>query len=724
MAPPTDDTLKQILEAMREQARLTKAMLKFVSGEALPSDIQREHGNDWLGMNSPDRRQSDQEPITTLRGIVGRLGTAQFMEGEKAVEMIGYRRGFQPGRLSSMYGWGELMRQAVVPFRPYGYPTAGEDGDRAAYSGGMNRISLEDQGKLYDPNNATKLHELGIINDKEYELSKVSKAEYRKDEKTLRTGPVAEALRKAREETYRKIVEKAWSKDSGIDISKALDDDVIGSAARSASGRIGISGRTGTAIFEAGGALMAGARAIAGPVAVAVQAAQYAYQGVDKLYGMGSRPAAALGYGFQTSPFSDASRTMMGRSFTTQLDALTSMGLSGAQTQAARDAVQGMGLGGRGQEKSYNEYYKSMVSTIENTQLGADVLAPFYEQFMRSGGQTSELDKLTKMLRDDLPKAAAASRMSLTQMAKTLQDVTDIAMQSPYNARTKTEIQQSAVNSFAFGAAKGTENIVAGTNAFVAAQAASNMGKGTSIFQAMQNPEQQQIAAVDLMMDTLGDMGNMSFAEFRQTDEGIWKTWMVERLTGLDVNTQAQIISQGPDDYRASQAMASRFNPNLSLTERTGKRIAGVLPIRGKAGKKAIEGREQFIIEDGKSTGINIYQSTGKEVQKYYQDDINVIKASLRDNPEELAKFVSDVSSNRGGNQGDEMRQIIRAQAERLAQTATQKGDGQIVLSAEARRFFELNFDSAPASNTNANEKTGTGQLVAPSRGTGIRGYN
>jgi hypothetical protein len=715
-----------------DPAAMREAMVEYSRGKSPVQDMELSD----VGYQS--QRIAQGRPQLGAKGFAQRLLTPQYFRPEKEIDYIGYRRALQLGegggglggfaeRFGTKgYSLGAQIQQALVPFRPAGAAFATDEGDRMVYSGGketLGSLSEEQRAALVDPQYVDQMQEAGLISPAQAKKVKRSLAARRKklgyaEDKVLAPEEL-EGLKNV--QTYQQtILGEVGNKGTALTKLKGLGGG-LGEIAETLGGQTGfLGGGKAAALFDIGGGMMAGAKAIAGPVGIALTAAQMAYQGVDKLYGM-NRAGASLGYGFSRNPLDflmsgTGANVSLGRSIQTQMDALTSFGLSAEQTAAARAAVEGMGLGGRGNEKAYDSYYKSMTSVMENTGLDSQTLSPFYEQFMRAGGANKNIENLTKLLRDDLPKAANQSRQSLAQMAQTLQQATQVAMQSPYNVRTPFEVQRDVTQAFEAGAPKGMENIAAGGNMFVASMAARS--RGTSIFQAMQNPEAMNIAAADLMRKTFGNMDGKSFDEYRKTDAGALKVMQVQAMTGMDVSTMSQIYSEGVTDFESAQALAEKFSSG-NLGKMTGTRIAAGTFYDKKSGEwrtvdKAIDTRSQKIA----GTNIDIYRNKGQAIEDYYKGKgvIKTIESALQSsgNKEEYDSFEKQLKEA-STKQGDVAYNVIRKEAMKVAGDITKpgSGDGQITLSDEARRFFKLNFGPSPAKKT-PNENYGPGRIATP----------
>lgn len=452
--------------------------------------------------------------------------------------------------------------------------------------------------------------------------------------------------------------------------------------------------RLGGLAFNSGRALMAGSRLLAGPIGTAVTAAQQAYNYANLLYDP-ARSAAGLGYGFSANPFSYGASVSMGRSIQTRMDALFSMGISGQQTAAARSALEGMGVGGLGSERMYNQYYQSMTEVMKETQLDAGVLAPFYEQFLRQGGTEGEVAKLTKMLAEDLPKAATASRMSLQQMAQAVQQTTEAVYQSPYNMRTKSEISQSLIAAQTAGAPPGMMDIAGGANPLLTAQTATRLG--TSYFSAMQQPAQLQITTAEMLRSTIGDMTGDQFAEYRLTDEGAFKVMMASAMTGMTVGDIQKLYEQGLSNFQAMSALTETFVGARTGKAKTEKRKTLRAP--SKFGSP-VSGVDSIAVQDVTTsqtlfgTDIDLYQDTGADIQREYAEPIAAMRSILESqDPTKAAEFEKTLNEMKS-EQAIKAFDFLKEQSKEIANKSATGQSGTIDLSDEAKKYFRLTFDS------------------------------
>jgi hypothetical protein len=603
-------------------------------------------------------------------GMFGKMMASGVPSGRVALGAMGYARGYQGGRmgktLERAMGFGEMFRQYGSPYAAPGADIYDSSGNNISYSSGeFDRLSGDEQEKMarWRSENLSPEENANLTPQQLDEIAKF----------TEKGGEVPGVLRD--------FLGK------GADISKAVEAGTPGAAALAKVPGLA------RVVGGAGAAMQLGARFVGGPATVAYTAAETAYKTADALYDP-ARSAAGLGYGFSMNPFSDGFQTSLGRSINTKLDAFASFGLSQQQTAAARASIEGMGAGGPGSEKMYDSYYKSMTSVMEDTQMNAQTLSPFYEQFMRQGGTESEIGQLTKMLKDDLPKAAAASRMSLEGMAQMIQKTTEAAAASPYNYRTKTEISQALTSAQAAGAPPGFANIAGGTNALVTAQTASRLG--VDYFAAMGEAGALQVTAAQGVQGMLGDMTGDQFREYRQTGEGRVKAFTTAQMYGLSVDDIQKLYDQGIEDFQVSASLNDEFsNSNLGKEKMVKKKVPASAYSRGGQTKMIDVGSSQKVI--GKD--LDLYKDKGSKVQSVYATSIDSIRESFSDmgDQEALDKFNEDLK-NLSGQEGKKTFDVLQDASQKIGKdTATdQQGgkDGVITLSEEAKKYFKLDFGS------------------------------
>ena len=472
---------------------------------------------------------------------------------------------------------------------------------------------------------------------------------------------------------------------------KSKDMTAYAAEAPGAVAKISSSGKLFDTIASASELGMAASEFIAGPAAVAYEAVKEGYNFTKGTLYDPARSAAGLGYGFSnTNPFTQGASVSLNRSIQTRLDALGSMGLSQEQTAAARASLEGMGVGGPGSEKMYNDYYGSMKNVIQNTQLSAQTLSPFYEQFMRQGGQGDEVQKLTKMLSEDLPKAAAASRMSLEGMAQMIQKTTDAVSQSPYNVRTKSQISQSLVDAQMAGAPVGMSSISGGSNALITAQTASRLG--INYFQAMQQSSQLDITAAESLQSTLGPGVKTAddFDKLMADPQGSMKIMMAQAMTGMSVDDMRKLYSQGIDSFVGAQALQSKLGDSNLGAKSSVTKTVGHATARGVSSSAQVQvGTSQMI----KGTNIDLYQSNGKDLRldKQYTPVIKTLEDSLKKTDPGAEKDFEKQLKELSGKPAKATWDLLQKEAKKVEGDAA-TGNGQITLSDEARKFFKLNF--------------------------------
>jgi hypothetical protein len=685
------DRLSDLIEKAEKRAEEEK------QERARLRDLRRQHP-DMPESSLYDILEGRYEEVGREQGIFGKMMASSVPSGKVALGAMGYARGYQGGRmgkaLERAMGFGEMFRQYGSPYAAAGADIYDSSGKTISYSSGdLGRLSDDERKAMGDWRYANlSAEEIAALTPEQADALK----NYNEQ---VKNGKASSSARKKLEEALplQDILGK------GVPLSKAVEAGIPGAATLAkVPGLAGLMG-------SAGAAMQLGARFAGGPATVAYKAAETAYKTADALYDP-ARSAAGLGYGFSYNPFSTGFQTSLNRSIATKLDAFGSFGLSQQQTAAARAAIEGMGAGGPGSERMYDSYYKSMTDVMENTQMSAQSLSPFYEQFMRQGGTEDQIGSLTKMLRDDLPKAAAASRMSLEGMAQMIQKTTEAASASPYNYRTKTEISQALVSTQAAGAPPGFANIAGGTNSLVTAQTASRLG--IDYFEAMGNAGALQVTAAQGVQGMLGDMTGDQFREYRQTGEGRIKAFTTAQMYGLSVDDIQKLYDQGIKDFEVSASLNDEFSSsNLGKEKTVKKRIGSPGGARGGGTSRVVDaGVSQKVI--GKD--LDLYKDQGSKVQSVYATSIEAIRESFSDmgDQESLDKFNEDLK-NLSGKEGKKTWDVLQSASQKIGKdTATdQQGgkDGVITLSDEAKKYFKLEFGSSAQNPNPANSNWGSG---------------
>ena len=482
----------------------------------------------------------------------------------------------------------------------------------------------------------------------------------------------------------------------------------------------------------AGKGLMMGAR-FANPVLAAIQIGQMAY-GITKDYVYApARSAASLGYGFSYNPLSQGAQVSLGRSVQTNLDAMFSMGLSGAQTAAARQAIEGMGIGGPGSEKTYDAYYKSMTSVMENTQLDSKTLAPFYERFMRSGGSADEVGKLTSLLRDELPQAAAASRMSMSQLADSISKTVEAVQASPLNARTSTQITEAAMVAANAGGFKspGLQNIASGLQTNINVMASTQSGIPYNLVRNY--PGLLLNTAVDQVGAMLGQ--NLTVEEFDQkilTDQGFGiKVSMLKSMYGLTPDDIRNLYSVGLNDYKNSGSIAQTFTGRMHKVgpkrwkdkEESFWDSLGYISGEHYSGKHS--GQEQvqdvFISQPGIAGGkkINLSQTSASRLTSLYGGfsggQVDVLRSGVKathGNLEEFNKRVRELSMDKSAGSAIEAEKYFENVKRHLLEKMQQTGDQtKVIIQADGalKKLLTMRFGSKYGDTTPTNNDTTQG---------------
>jgi hypothetical protein len=706
--PPNDGdkVLREIRDLLKANQATSLAMLAVISGEQDPSraiaavsrSLQADSAsNGGLVITDTNLLNEQGMVISGARGLYNQLATTALPSQQRASQMIGFRNVLQ-SKAFSLYSWGSALKQFATPNRPPGESPEDALGQQRAFSGGVGSLSESQIRRATGVRNASNMLDANVISQEEY------------DSFLENSGSGSLEDRRAAVGSYKDMILKRLA--PGGDVSGMLGGplDDIGRAAAGRSGRL-------AGMFALGRGLVGAGRALAGPIGMAASATEAVYRTADMLY-TPARQGAGLGYGFSYNPLSDGYKVGLGRTIGTNISALTSFGLSKDQTEGARRAIESMGLGGRGQEEMYKDFYRSMTDVIEDTQLGAETLAPFYEQFMRAGGDDVEIQKLTQMLKDDLPKAAAASRMSLEQMANTLQATTQAAKQSIFNVRTDTEIQEDVTKAAMGGAPPGALAATAGQNNYLIARVMSErnkMGENIGPFIAMQDVAGQQVEIAKTLRERLGDMSAEDFEERRLNDEPFsTQVSLTAKLLQIDENTIQQIYETGLGDYQAGQVLMDRFE--LDKAKDTGM-------VKGPRGpisrpRSGVGGDYDAITTQTiKGSNIDLNSKGGsQEIQRFYEDELLTLQNSLSEEEwKEFQEELKDLSDPDDKNM--DVYNLIKGRAEELIVDAIKPGggDGEIDLAPDIKKWFRLSFSSSSGSGENANESFSTGGTTTSS---------
>lgn len=661
-----------------------------------------------------------------LKGLGKRYAEAQMPDPAEALGIYGYQQSFRNTRAASVYVGAEMIRESLAYGVPNGMDAYERDsmGKATRYRRvsqgrvGFNDLSRAEQKALYtNPEFSTRV--LGLSQEDIEGLTPEQRkaySQYVRSTKVLNRKDISE---EARADHNKRLNASARALSSRIfQEGESLSEfAAAGGKAASAVDKMASRGRVMDAVMKHGfgltGAVMTAAR-LAGPVGRALQIAQVAYKGIDAMYGP-SREAASLGYGFSHNPLSYGSQVALSRGIQTQFTGLSSFGISGQQAAAARSALQGMGVGGPGSERTYNGYYRSMTDVIKSTQLDAGELAPFYEQFLRGGGQANELGKLTNLLKNDLPKAAASARMSLSAMAASINAATEAAYQSPYNSRTRSEIASTVTNAM-IGAPAGTEGIASGQNFLLAARVAANTGLNP--YQAMKKGNLMQAESAGLLQQIAGDMTGEEFENYRDSPQGSMMIPQLEAMTGLTAEQMQQIYDMGIGDYQNVQkglqaldgsnfkskgadtrkgsgqllvesAISQGLNSMSSALPGLGSIIGGMTGLGRQTGKDT---RSAVI----KETGVDIYKASGAEIKDYYTQKgvVDQIRSGLEG--KDLEDFDKAMNNDdlMGKNQGDEFVNKLKGFGGKVSKMEENNGDAPILgmfdLSDDAKKLIKF----------------------------------
>ena len=696
-----------------------------------------------------DMVSNQQEVIYSSSSFVGRAMGAQFPRGEQALSLLAYSRAARGGIPSRAYGLGELLKMQAVQNRPVGAPLYAPGGGRMAYSSGSSGgLSRSQREALYSPEG------LGSLGTEDF-LSSLSEEEQRAF--SILQRPMDYSVPSSKKEA--KAKEAAWSArerarallkpealiGKGKNVTGLLESSSpeLQGLGRTLSGRgpgmlsnlpligsrLGALGESGGLLFGAGEMLQMGAR-LAGPIGWAVGAGTMVGKG---LYSGGmalnafNREGAALGYGYG-GVLGQGAQTSLQRSIETSgVGAFASygFGLSGQQLSQARSSLEGMGVGGPGQEKRYGSYFSSMADVMKNTGLSANTLAPFYEDMLRTGGAPGEIESLTKLLRDELPQAANSSRMSLEAMAQSITKTVGALSSSPYNAATKPQLTQALIGTAGFGVPAGLQGVASGSSLIADSIAMSQFN--LSPFQLSTHPAERQMAAVEFMMNRLPKGATKdaeSFFQYQNTKAGAANIAILSAQAQINPDTMKDIINRGPKDVLAGLGLAATFNNSMKgdltikrFNEKDVNRVMQRLyeitggssdPARIAAAVASLSPRDRQIYkeqspsfqkgtdsENGLKYGeisrhqnliepngkvVNLYGVSGKSIEQDYSKVINTIKNSLRG--DDLKKFNEGLKTHESGL-GVGMYDYIQKAAAKLSKDATQTSGDTLTISAD-----------------------------------------
>lgn len=631
-------------------------------------------------------------------GVLNRLTNYQFATGRgTSAALSGIGRSVQGGRLGQIYNVGEAL------YSSYSNTYAAENA--FAEMGVEERRSL-----LYRDTAASREVALGLTPDESWTVRE-RRAYERLQQENLEPQEIRRSLYNLRGRMFA----------GGSDISPLLESQnpiVRSIASRVAPEAEGFAGM----MARGGGLMMAGAR-LAGPVAMAIGVAQQAYGFTKGTLYDPARSAAGLGYGFSYNPFSEGYQTSLGRSIQTRADALFSMGISPQQTAAARAAIEGMGLGGPGSERAYDSYYGSMTDVIQNTQLSAQTLAPFYEQFMRQGGTTSELENLTRLLRDELPKAAAASSMSLDQMATSLQATVQAAMQQPLNARTSMQITQQGIAAAQAGGFKtaGLQAIASGANMNINMIAANQ--NNVPFVLVRNRPGLLLQTAAAQVQEQLGDVKDArDFDQKIQTDPNFaYRVSMLQNLYGLNPDDIRNLVDVGLTDYQNAGVLADLFAGQVKKDTKSisvRPRPAGARGIGAPVNRNT---SEQFL-EDPRVLGggrINLTTGTKQDIINAYAGQIDTLEKAIKASGGNVKNFENELKAISGdpGSARETWEFLTQKQKdlqEKLKRSGNQSNVAITVdLTDSAKQLVKTKFGKAAPNPNGSNSLTGIGTTVA-----------
>lgn len=312
---------------------------------------------------------------------------------------------------------------------------------------------------------------------------------------------------------------------------------------------------------------------------VAIDASQKAVGTLDKMYSRG-RVSAGLGYGFDYSNpliFGGGQFQMFQRDWKSKFTALRP-GLSSEDTNAFRATIEASGFGQSGQEGAYGDIFNMMGDVTQKTggALAPGQIMQVAELSMRSGrSSNSSMKELVKLLGDELPRAANASRLSIGKMHEQLMSTVQQVSQNPFNTSSGADIYRRSVSALNTGAQPAIGGLLAGNNQMLDYLTASRTGE--SIARATVNPFgaynreqtikqliQQQLPGVN----TLEDYNRLSV----NNPDKLFAVQAYLRNFNIDENALPAFFSQNNNAVSAASLLGGLADTK-SLKNSTGQKI-------------------------------------------------------------------------------------------------------------------------------------------------------
>ena len=307
----------------------------------------------------------------------------------------------------------------------------------------------------------------------------------------------------------------------------------------------------------------------------AVSAARTAVGTIDKMYSRG-RVSAGLGYGFDyNNPliFGGGQFQMLQRDLKSKFTAFRP-GLNTEDVNAIRTTIEGSGFGQSGQEGAYSDIFNMMGDVTQKTggALAPGQIMQIAELSMRSGRSSNSMKELTKLLGDELPRAANASRLSIGKMHEQLMSTVQQISQNPFNTSSGADIYRRSVSALNTGAQPAIGGLLAGNNQMLDYLTASRTGE--SMARSLVNPFgaynreqtikqmiQQQLPGVN----TLEDFNRLSV----NNPDKIFAVQAYLRNFGIDENALPAFFSQNNNAVSAA-ALLGGLADTKSFRDSTG----------------------------------------------------------------------------------------------------------------------------------------------------------
>jgi hypothetical protein len=167
------------------------------------------------------------------------------------------------------------------------------------------------------------------------------------------------------------------------------------------------------------------------------------------------------------------------------------------------------------------------------------------------------------------------------------------------------------------------------------------------------------------------------------------KVMMASSMTGMSPDDMQKLYDQGLDSFQGALAIQSKLgDSNLNRAEtHTETRLApGGARGGGTSTTETITDSQMI-----RGTNIDLYKSTGAELGKQYNPVIKTLKESLKSMDPGAEKDFEKELKELSGKPAKQTWDLLQKEAKKVEGDAA-TGNGEIVLSEEARKFFKLNF--------------------------------